>query len=443
MEVKTQTQKPVKRKKSKFSMSEAQLGYTMVAPAIIIILLIAIYPVLRSFWYSMFDLRLNHPTKNGTHLSYQIDMERYYKNVDIVKGALKRASGDSTGDVKDRLDKAYNEVQTISDSLLKESEVAGKEKEVRSYVDNFKVIDSDKLKYAGISKTTAQQSIDKFNALIKDIAALKANEDIKVYTDKAAGLMEELRDSFISPNYIGFSNYAYFLKDKEFWGALRYTFSFTVISVFFEFVLGLGVATIINRRFKGRGIVRAAILIPWAIPTVVAAKMWRFLYDGQSGIIAFVMNKLHLISEPGQLLTTHVGASFAAIFADVWKTTPYMALLLLAGLQALDSSLYEASDVDGATKLQQFFKITLPLLKPTIMVALLFRTLDAFRVFDLIYVLTGGGNSTDTISTIAYKTMFAQMEFGKGSTLSVVVFLCVAVISIGYIKILGAEVLDR
>jgi multiple sugar transport system permease protein len=119
-----------------------------------------------------------------------------------------------------------------------------------------------------------------------------------------------------------------------------------------------------------------------------------------------------------------------------------MALLLLAGLQTIDSTLYEAADVDGATKIQQFFRITLPLLKPTILVALLFRTLDAFRVFDLVYVLTGGGNSTETITSYAYKNMFAQMDFGKGSTLSVIIFICIATISIGYIKILGAEVMS-
>lgn len=188
--------------------------------------------------------------------------------------------------------------------------------------------------------------------------------------------------------------------------------------------------------------VRAAILVPWAIPTVVSAMMWKFLYDGQTGFVSHIFAKLHLIKNAGVLLTTHNGATFAAIFTDVWKTTPYMALLLLAGLQNIDKGVYEAANVDGANKIQSFFKITLPLLKPTILVALLFRTLDAFRVFDLIYVLTGGANSTETLSTLAYKTMFAQMEFGKGSTLSVVAFVCVAIISIAYVKILGADLLS-
>jgi multiple sugar transport system permease protein len=255
--------------------------------------------------------------------------------------------------------------------------------------------------------------------------------------------MQELRDSVISPNFVGLENYIYYLKDKDFIGATGYTFLITIISVACELVLGLLIAVIINKPFKGRGLVRTAVLVPWAIPTVVSAMMWRFLYDGQNGFISMFMQKLHLISNAAVLSTTHKGATFAIIFADVWKTTPYMALLLLAGLQSIDDSIYEATCVDGASKIQQFFRITLPLIKPTILVALLFRTLDAFRIFDLVYVLTGGGQSTDTITTYAYKTMFAQMEFGRGSAISVIVFLCITLISIGYIKILGANVMNE
>ncbi|MGZ4031133.1 MAG: carbohydrate ABC transporter permease, partial [Tumebacillaceae bacterium] len=221
------------------------------------------------------------------------------------------------------------------------------------------------------------------------------------------------------------------------------TMLFTVISVALELVLGLGIAVLINQQFRGRGLVRAAVLIPWAIPTVVSALMWKFLYDGQNGIVAHLLEKVSLIPNMGWLLTTKFGAMLSVILSDVWKTTPFMALLLFAGLQTIPQSLYEAAEVDGASRVQQFFKITLPLLKSSILVALLFRTLDAVRVFDLVYVLTGGGpaNSTETISIYAYKTMFAQMNFGAGSALSVIVFLCVALISIGYIKILGAGLL--
>ncbi|MED4106376.1 sugar ABC transporter permease, partial [Halalkalibacterium halodurans] len=203
-------------------------------------------------------------------------------------------------------------------------------------------------------------------------------------------------------------------------------------------------ALLINRTFKGRGLVRVAVLIPWAIPTAVAAMMWRYLYDGQFGVIAHYFEQLGLISDSSVLLSTGAGAMFSIIFADVWKTTPYMALLLLAGLQTIPNSLYEAAKVDGANRIQTFFKITLPLLKSAILVALLFRTLDAFRVFDLIFVLTGGGpaNSTESISIYAYRTLFSQQNFGAGSALSVIVFLSVALISFAFIKFIGSDLFE-
>src|SRR5699024_1027543 len=175
------------------------------------------------------------------------------------------------------------------------------------------------------------------------------------------------------------------------------------------------------RAFKGRGFVRASVLIPWAVPTAVAAMMWGFLYDGQSGIVAHYLEVLHIIPGASWLLSTGSGGLFSIILADVWKTTPYMALLLLL-----------------------FFIITLPLLKSSSLVALLFITLDAFRVFDLIYVLTGGraANSTESISVYAYKVLFAQQNFGEASTLSVNVFLCVAFISFIYVKLIGSDLFE-
>jgi multiple sugar transport system permease protein len=228
------------------------------------------------------------------------------------------------------------------------------------------------------------------------------------------------------------------------WASLTNTLTFTIISVGLELVLGLMIALVINRSFRGRGLIRAAVLIPWAIPTVISALMWKFMFDGQNGIMAKFFAMIGLVPDMGLLLTTKWGSMFAIIFADVWKTTPFMALLLLAGLQMIPKSLYEAAAVDGASKVQQFFRITLPQLKSTILVSLLFRTLDAFRVFDLVYVLTGGGpaNSTETISIYAYKTMFAQMDFGQGSALSVLVFICVAIISMIFVKLLGSDLIS-
>jgi multiple sugar transport system permease protein len=177
----------------------------------------------------------------------------------------------------------------------------------------------------------------------------------------------------------------------------------------------------------------------------VSALIWRSMYDGQSGVVSYFFSMLGLIDNPSIILTTKLGAMFGLIFADIWKTTPFMALLLLAGLQTIEKELYEASIVDGCTRFQQFRHIVLPLLKPTILVAMLFRTLDTFRVFDLVFVLTSGGpaNATESMSVYAYKTMFANIDFGRGSTLSIFIFICVAIISTLYIKVLGTDLFKK
>jgi multiple sugar transport system permease protein len=200
-----------------------------------------------------------------------------------------------------------------------------------------------------------------------------------------------------------------------------------------------------NKAMKGQGIIRAVSLIPWAIPTTVAALMWSYLYDGSSGIVAHIMQNLHLVNDSRDLLLSGGGAMASAIIADVWKTTPYMALLILAGFQTIPGTVYESAKVDGSGVLNTFIKITLPLLKPSILVALLMRTLDAFRVFDLIYVLTGGGpgGSTETMSIYAYKTMFQQTNFGYGSIVVILMVISVAIIATFFIKILGANVMER
>jgi multiple sugar transport system permease protein len=444
MEVKTGIKKNPRVKKQRPEYSETRTGYLMIAPAIIIILVIAFYPVIKSFYYSMFDLRLNNPTRNSTYFNYQFNMESYFGNYDLAKAALTNASKEAKDQEKVKLTAALHELTALNDIVHQQTVISSKEQQVRVFTDLFQPVNDNKLKYVPIDKNMAVSAHNRFISLRKSLNNVTTDKAVKPDSDKAAGLIEELRDSFITPNFVGLSNYSYYFggSDSTFWGALGYTFIFTVLSVSIELVLGILIALIISRSFRGIGVVRAAILVPWAIPTVVAAMMWRFLYDGQTGFMAHLFAYLHLIKNAGGLLTTHAGTTFAVVFADVWKTTPYMALLLLAGLQTIDKSLYEAADVDGCGKISGFFRITIPLLKPTILVALLFRTLDAFRVFDLIYVLTGGANNTETISTIAYKTMFAQLEFGKGSTLAVVTFLCVAIISIGYIKILGAEVLS-
>lgn len=435
----------IKPKRKKLNREESRVGYMMVAPALIIIAAIALYPVIKSFWYSLYDIRLNNPTKNQVYSKYELNMESYFSNESLAEYTLGQAIDDAKGEDKENLQADLNKLKDIDAGIQKEKNVASKAEQVKVYTDKFQPVQDNNLKYVTIDKNVAQSSHSALVDIRNNISKINDDKKIAVNVQKAGGLIEELRDSVIMPNFVGLDNYKYYLdtNNKDFWRALGYTFEFTIISVFLELVLGIIIALIINKPFKGRGIVRAAVLVPWAIPTVVCAMMWQFLYNGQYGLMAHIFTSLHIIKNSGVLLTTHSGSTFAIIFSDVWKTSPYMALLILAGLLGIDKSLYEAAAVDGASKVRQFFSITLPLLKPTILVALLFRSLDAFRIFDLVYVLTGGANETETISTLAYKTMFSQLEFGKGSTLAVFVFICVAILSILYIKVLGADVMSE
>jgi multiple sugar transport system permease protein len=233
--------------------------------------------------------------------------------------------------------------------------------------------------------------------------------------------------------FIGLENYLFLLRDDRFWNALKNTTYFTSVSVLLELSLGLSIAVLLNRSFRLKGLVRAFVLIPWAIPTVVSAKMWEWIYNTDFGILNHILGlKINWLGSP-------FWAMNAAIFMDVWKTIPFVAILLMAGLQVIPQELYQAAKVDGAGNWAIFRKITLPLLKPVILVVLIFRTLDAFRVFDTIYVLTGGGpaNATETLSIYAYKVLFQTLQFGYGSTLSVAIFLCIGSISILYIKLLS------
>lgn len=233
--------------------------------------------------------------------------------------------------------------------------------------------------------------------------------------------------------FVGFDNYFFLLRDDRFWNALKNTVYFTAVSVSLELLLGLFIAILLNRAFRLKGLVRAVILIPWAIPTVVSARMWEWMYNTDFGILNYVLgSEINWLGSP-------FWAMNAAIFMDVWKTTPFVAILLIAGLQVIPQELYQAAKIDGAGGWAIFRRITLPLLKPVILVVLIFRTLDAFRVFDAVYVLTGGGpaNTTETLSIYAYKVLFQTLQFGYGSTLSVVVFLCTGIISIFYIRILS------
>ncbi len=235
--------------------------------------------------------------------------------------------------------------------------------------------------------------------------------------------------------FTGLENYRFLLTDDRFWNALGNTVYFTGLSVSLELVLGMAIALLLNRRFRFQGLAIAAVLVPWAVPTVVSARMWEWLYNTDFGLLNYLLGaKINWLGSPFWALN-------AAVCMDVWKTTPFVVILLLAGLKTIPPELYQAARIDGANAWALFRRITLPLLMPVILVALIFRTLDAFRIFDAVYVLTGGGpaNTTETLSIYAYKVLFQTLQFGYGSALSVVVFLCTGAITVLYLRMLRRE----
>lgn len=231
------------------------------------------------------------------------------------------------------------------------------------------------------------------------------------------------------------SGYAWYglLADPTWWLAVKNTVVFASISVSIETVLGMAVALILNQKFLGRGLVRAAILVPWAIPTVVSSEMWAWMLNGQLGIINAMLEHLHIISKPLAWTASPHLVMPSIIMVDVWKATPFMALLILAGLQMLPNDCYEAARVDGVHPIKVFFRVTLPLIKPALMVALVFRILDALRVFDIIYVMTGYTPQTITMSVYSQQQLISFREVGYGSAASTLVFLFIALFVIVFI----------
>lgn len=233
--------------------------------------------------------------------------------------------------------------------------------------------------------------------------------------------------------FVGFANYATILSDKYWWTAFFITLIITVISVAIEFALGLALALVMHRTIFGRGLVRTAILIPYGIVTVAASYSWYYAWTPGTGYLA------NLLPDGTAPLTEQIPSLAVIILAEVWKTTPFMALLLLAGLALVPDDLLKAAEVDGAGAWTRLTRVILPLIKPAILVALLFRTLDAFRIFDNIYVLTGGSNDTGSVSILGYDNLFKAFNIGLGSAISVLVFVAVAIIAFIYIKLFGAS----
>jgi multiple sugar transport system permease protein len=251
--------------------------------------------------------------------------------------------------------------------------------------------------------------------------------------------LHDLQMPWLGRPFVGAANYVAALSDARVWSALGHTVLFVVITVSLELAAGLVLALALMRGFRARELVRTAILLPWAIPTAVVALVWRFMFESPSGLASEVLRRFGLPAPTW--FADAVAAWIPLVLADVWKTTPFVALLLLAGLQNIDRSVYEAAEVDGAGPWRQFVAITLPLLKPAILVALLFRTLDAFRVFDVVYVMTGGGpgTATESIALYAFSTLLQHLRFGLGSALSVIIFLVAFVFALASIRLFGVN----
>ncbi len=247
------------------------------------------------------------------------------------------------------------------------------------------------------------------------------------------GFTDARLDDMAAAQFIGLGNFVLLVEDETWWRAVRNTVWFTVVSVSLETVLGMIIALVLNARFAGRGLMRAAVLIPWAIPTIVSAKMWGWMYHDQFGVVNDVLLALGVIAEPVAWTADPGLAIYAVIAVDVWKTTPFMALLLLAGLQMLPAECYESARVDGVHPVKVFFRITLPLIKPALMVAVIFRALDALRVFDLIYVLTSNSEDTMSMSVYARQQLVDFQDVGFGSAASTMLFMIIAAFTVLYL----------
>ena len=397
--------------------------FLFILPLLIFIGVFSIYPIVTSFMYTFFDYRINDQTANSFYLSERFNGELFYEDCDYINYFL---DNDKTL-MSEEDQKAVEEIQATVSSVMSEYENAKGTEKISSDKKDELVAFKEKL------RTDITALYDKY-------------PDVEFYNkDKIPEILDEMDTCIVKSNFIGLKAYGNLIKDTRFWKALGHTLIFTVISVGIELVLGMLLALIMNKAMKGIGLVRTVALIPWAIPTAVSAMIWSYLYDGSYGIVSFLFNKLGIINSQSAMLLTSHGAMSAAIIADVWKTTPYMALLLLAGLQVIDRGLYESSAIDGAGPVVTFFKITLPLVKPSLLVALLFRTLDAFRVYDLIAILTGGGpgNGTESLSIYAYKLMFDQSNYGYSSVVVMGMFVVVAIIAFLYAKVLGADVMGN
>ena len=389
--------------------------FSFVLPLLLLVCVFSLYPILSSFVYTLFDYQTNDQTRNALYTGSTLNAALYAEDCQYIARYAQR------------------DLDAVAEA------------DKPALQDIVAAMEAQSALYAGGKKTVAlsQATGGQIAALIARVRAAADTlgityPELRLVT-RGAQILDEMETCLVDSNFVWLKQYGRLFGDARFGQAVGNTFVFTAISVAVELLLGMMLALIMDKAMRGIGLVRTTALIPWAIPTAVSALIWCYLYDGTSGIVAMVFSRLGIIASPELLLTTPGGTMFGAVLADVWKTTPYMALLLLAGLQVIDRGLYESSAIDGAGAVRTFTSITLPLLKPSMLVALLFRTLDAFRVYDLIAVLTKG--TPETLSIYAYKMMIGQSNYGYGSVIVVAMFALVALIAFVYVKVLGAELI--
>ena len=255
----------------------------------------------------------------------------------------------------------------------------------------------------------------------------------------------DLRLPWLGRPFVGPANFVEAARDPRFTSALLHTVTFAVVTVPLELALGLGLALMMHTAVRGRALIRLAALLPWAIPTVVAALVWRFMFEGQAGIFTAPLRTLGIVTQSFDWFAHPLAAWVPIAAADIWKTTPFVAILLLAGLQTIDPALHEAARMDGAGPLRRLFTITLPLLRPALVVAAAFRTLDALRLFELPYVMTGGGpgTATEPLSLYAFIALMQRLRFGYGSALSVTVFLLTFAFALVWVRAMGRSLVGE
>jgi len=394
-----------------------------IVPLLAIVSVFSFYPIITSFIYTGFDYRTNDPQHAKIFLQKSFNESLFKEDGGYIVFYLN------------------DEITVVG------PETVGEIKSLQQYINGF--IGQYEGKATDVSITSKEEEKAKsFINVVKERLnnIYSSNPDAKFYNkDKMPVLLNQMQHCFIEPNYVGLDNYSKLIHDSRFWRTLVTTIFFTLVSVAIELALGMMLALIMNRAMRGIGLIRTVSLIPWAIPTAVSALIWSYLYDGSNGIVSNIFAQIGLVPDSQSMLLSANGAMWSAILADIWKTTPYMALLLLAGLKTIDQGLYESASIDGSGAVNAYFRITLPLMKPAILVALLFRMLDAFRVYDLLAILTGGGpgGATETLSIYAYKLMISQGNFGYGATIVVAMFICVGAIAFFFVKVLGTEVISN